>query len=218
MTLPASLFLDERPLAQAIAPPPEPPGDEPQSLVLAVELGQVAQQLRHRWARLDLNLPERGTWPALESWRPALHEAPACSAAPLAAGHPAAAHHTESGAGRTPRPAAPGRGILGQARKRRPAAAGDMRSRPTTGRLAGRTAALAPRARIGAALLLPAQLARPGADEGRQVEFRRRAQLAHQRVLVGKPVIRSCSPSPGPACTGSVAISPVRHIAPSPWA
>ncbi len=37
-------------------------------------LGQVAQQLRHRWARLDLNLPERGTWP-LESWRPALHEA-----------------------------------------------------------------------------------------------------------------------------------------------
>ncbi len=74
MTLPASLFLDERPLAQAIAPPPEPPGDEPQSLVLAVELGQVAQQLRHRWARLDLNLPERGTWP-LESWRPALHEA-----------------------------------------------------------------------------------------------------------------------------------------------
>lgn len=29
---------------------------------------------RHRWARLDLNLPERGTWP-LESWRPALHEA-----------------------------------------------------------------------------------------------------------------------------------------------
>lgn len=40
MTLPASLFLDERPLAQAIAPPPEPPGDEPQSLVLAVELGQ----------------------------------------------------------------------------------------------------------------------------------------------------------------------------------
>ena len=74
MTLPASLFLDEHPLAQAIAPPPEPPGDEPQSLVLAVELGQVAQQLRHRWARLDLNLPERGTWP-LESWRPALHEA-----------------------------------------------------------------------------------------------------------------------------------------------
>ncbi|MBH9302526.1 hypothetical protein I5K65_24055 [Pseudomonas aeruginosa] len=74
MTLPASLFLDERPLAQAIAPPPEPPGDEPQSLVLAVELGQVAQQLRHRWARLVLNLPERGTWP-LESWRPALHEA-----------------------------------------------------------------------------------------------------------------------------------------------
>lgn len=71
MTLPASLFLDERPLAQAIAPP-ELPGDEPQSLVLAVELGQVAQQLRQRWARLDLSLPERGTWP-LESWRPALH-------------------------------------------------------------------------------------------------------------------------------------------------
>ena len=74
MTLPASLFLDERPFAQAIAPPPKPPGDEPQSLVLAVELGQVAQQLRQRWARLDLSLPERGTWP-LESWRPALHEA-----------------------------------------------------------------------------------------------------------------------------------------------
>ena len=73
MTLPASLFLDERPLAQAIAPP-ELPGDEPQSLVLAVELGQVVQQLRQRWARLDLSLPERGTWP-LESWRPALHEA-----------------------------------------------------------------------------------------------------------------------------------------------
>ncbi|ESR71862.1 hypothetical protein T266_07060 [Pseudomonas aeruginosa VRFPA05] len=65
MTHPASLFLDERPLAQAIAPP-ELPGDEPQSLVLAVELGQVAQQLRQRWARLDLSLPERGTWP-LES-------------------------------------------------------------------------------------------------------------------------------------------------------
>ncbi len=58
MTLPASLFLDERPLAQAIAPP-ELPGDEPQSLVLAVELGQVAQQLRQRWARLDLSLPAR---------------------------------------------------------------------------------------------------------------------------------------------------------------
>lgn len=74
MTLPASLFLDELPLAQAIAPPPEPPGDEPQSLVLAVELGQVAQQLRQRWTRLELSLPERGTWP-LESWRPALYEA-----------------------------------------------------------------------------------------------------------------------------------------------
>ncbi|MFP8981742.1 hypothetical protein ACLI36_35400, partial [Pseudomonas aeruginosa] len=73
MTLPASLFLDELPLAQAIAPP-ELPGDEPQSLVLAVELAQVAQQLRQRWERLDLNLPDRGTWP-LESWRPALHEA-----------------------------------------------------------------------------------------------------------------------------------------------
>ncbi|MGC3610345.1 hypothetical protein ACPTJN_30455, partial [Pseudomonas aeruginosa] len=55
MTLPATLFLDERPLAQAIAPPPDPPGDEPLSLVLAFELGQVAQQQRHRWARLDLN-------------------------------------------------------------------------------------------------------------------------------------------------------------------
>ncbi|MDI9843331.1 hypothetical protein QM333_35180, partial [Pseudomonas aeruginosa] len=53
MTLPASLFLDERPLAQAIAPP-ELPGDEPQSLVLAVELGQVAQRCRSCWARLDL--------------------------------------------------------------------------------------------------------------------------------------------------------------------
>lgn len=92
MTLPASLFLDERPLAQAIAPPPEPPGDEPQSLVLAVELGQVAQQLRHRWARLDLNLPERGTWP-LESWRrPCTRRSTACSAAPRRPARGSASH------------------------------------------------------------------------------------------------------------------------------
>ncbi len=136
MTLPASLFLDERPLAQAIAPPPEPPGDEPQSLVLAVELGQVAQQLRHRWARLDLNLPERGTWP-LESWRPALHEALY--------------------------------GLLGGAAQARPwqritlnpaLAAGGRGSRPTTGRLAGRTTALARPGRV--LVRTPAVAAQPG--------------------------------------------------------
>ncbi len=153
MTLPASLFLDERPLAQAIAPPPEPPGDEPQSLVLAVELGQVAQQLRHRWARLDLNLPERGTWP-LESWRPALNEA----LYGLLGGAAQAPHHTESGAGRTPRPAAPGHPRPGG---RRPAlAAGGRGSRPTTGRLAGRTTALARPGRV--LVRTPAVAAQPG--------------------------------------------------------
>lgn len=92
MTLPASLFLDERPLAQAIAPPPEPPGDEPQSLVLAVELGQVAQQLRHRWARLDLNLPERGTWPLESCARPCTRRSTACSAAPRRPARGSASH------------------------------------------------------------------------------------------------------------------------------
>ncbi len=180
MTLPASLFLDERPLAQAIAPPPEPPGDEPQSLVLAVELGQVAQQLRHRWARLDLNLPERGTWP-LESWRPALHEALYGLLGGAAQARPWQRITPESGAGRTPRPAAPGHPRPGG---RRPALAAGGR-KPPDDWPAGRAddCSGTPRARIGAYACCCCS-ARPGADEGRRVEFRRRAQLAHRRTQV----------------------------------
>lgn len=180
MTLPASLFLDERPLAQAIAPPPEPPGDEPQSLVLAVELGQVAQQLRHRWARLDLNLPERGTWP-LESWRPALHEA--------LYGLLGGAAQARPWQRITLNPALDARhgrlrlDILGQAEEgRRWLPAAVEAARRLAGWQGGRLLWHA-QARIGAYACC-CRSARPGADEGRRVEFRRRAQLAHRRTQV----------------------------------
>ena len=50
MTLPASLFLDERPLAQAIAPPPEPPGgivasEGCGSISMLLEFGKVLSSL-----------------------------------------------------------------------------------------------------------------------------------------------------------------------------
>ncbi|KES25738.1 MULTISPECIES: hypothetical protein [Pseudomonas] len=54
--------------------PRERPRDEPQSLVLAVELGLLAQRWRRRWPELRLSLPRGGTWP-LHSWPQALHEA-----------------------------------------------------------------------------------------------------------------------------------------------
>lgn len=46
------------------------PGEEPQSQVLAVELGQLAE----RWPLLRLALPGKGTWPLL-SWPQALQQA-----------------------------------------------------------------------------------------------------------------------------------------------
>lgn len=50
------------------------PQDDPQSLVLAVELAQLAAQWRERWPGLRLSLPASGTWP-LESWPEALRGA-----------------------------------------------------------------------------------------------------------------------------------------------
>ncbi len=50
------------------------PYDDPQYLVLAVELARLAEQWRARWPGLRLNLPQSGTWP-LESWPDALGEA-----------------------------------------------------------------------------------------------------------------------------------------------
>ncbi|MDF3936932.1 hypothetical protein, partial [Pseudomonas citronellolis] len=45
-----------------------------QSLVLAVELGLLAQRWRQRWPELRLSLPRGGTWPLL-SWPQALQDA-----------------------------------------------------------------------------------------------------------------------------------------------
>ena len=53
---------------------PENPGAEPQSLVMAVELGLLAQRWRRRWPELRLSLPAGGTWPLL-SWPEALQQA-----------------------------------------------------------------------------------------------------------------------------------------------
>lgn len=50
------------------------PQDDPQSLVLAVELARLAAQWRRHWPGLRLSLPATGTWP-LESWPEALHGA-----------------------------------------------------------------------------------------------------------------------------------------------
>ncbi|QRY78760.1 hypothetical protein JVX91_24810 [Pseudomonas sp. PDNC002] len=50
------------------------PYDDPQYLVLAVELARHAQQWRTRWPGLRLSLPQSGTWP-LESWPDALGDA-----------------------------------------------------------------------------------------------------------------------------------------------
>ncbi|WP_374438676.1 hypothetical protein [Pseudomonas panipatensis] len=52
----------------------QPPREEPQSLVMAVELGMLAQRWRHCWPGLRLTLPQGGTWP-LHTWPDALHEA-----------------------------------------------------------------------------------------------------------------------------------------------
>ncbi|MFV3304302.1 hypothetical protein ACNFBT_03335 [Pseudomonas sp. NY15181] len=58
------------PVARPFGAPP----DDPQSLVLAVELARLAAQWRERWPGLRLNLPQSGTWP-LESWPEALRGA-----------------------------------------------------------------------------------------------------------------------------------------------
>jgi len=50
------------------------PYDDPQYLVLAVELARHAAQWRTRWPGLRLSLPQSGTWP-LESWPDALGDA-----------------------------------------------------------------------------------------------------------------------------------------------
>ncbi|PJI50199.1 MAG: hypothetical protein CTR55_04960 [Pseudomonas sp.] len=50
------------------------PYDDPQYLVLAVELARLASQWRARWPGLRLSLPQSGTWP-LESWPDALGDA-----------------------------------------------------------------------------------------------------------------------------------------------
>ncbi|WP_448679882.1 hypothetical protein [Pseudomonas nicosulfuronedens] len=50
------------------------PYDDPQYLVLAVELARLATIWRARWPGLCLSLPQSGTWP-LESWPDALGEA-----------------------------------------------------------------------------------------------------------------------------------------------
>ena len=50
------------------------PCDDPQYLVLAVELARHAAQWRARWPGVRLSLPQSGTWP-LESWPDALGEA-----------------------------------------------------------------------------------------------------------------------------------------------
>lgn len=50
------------------------PCDDPQYLVLAVELARHAARWRTRWPGLRLSLPQSGTWP-LESWPDALGEA-----------------------------------------------------------------------------------------------------------------------------------------------
>lgn len=63
----------ERPLPPAALLSHEP-YDDPQYLVLAVELARLATQWRARWPGLRLSLPQSGTWP-LESWPDALGEA-----------------------------------------------------------------------------------------------------------------------------------------------
>lgn len=74
MSLPALVT----PNTSAPLPPAAPqfgtPQDDPQSLVLAVELARLAAQWRQRWPGLRLSLPASGTWP-LESWPDALRGA-----------------------------------------------------------------------------------------------------------------------------------------------
>ena len=76
MSLPA--FATPIPSLQSPLPPAallrSEPYDDPQYLVLAVELARHAAQWRERWPGLRLNLPQSGTWP-LESWPDALGEA-----------------------------------------------------------------------------------------------------------------------------------------------
>lgn len=74
MSLPAfATPILAKPLPLA-APRLEAPYDDPQYLVLAVELARFATQWRERCPGLRLSLPQSGTWP-LESWPEALHEA-----------------------------------------------------------------------------------------------------------------------------------------------
>ena len=63
----------QRPLLPAALLRSEP-CDDPQYLVLAVELARLATHWRARWPGLNLSLPLSGTWP-LESWPDALGEA-----------------------------------------------------------------------------------------------------------------------------------------------
>ncbi|MDH1012832.1 hypothetical protein N5J43_25270 [Pseudomonas nicosulfuronedens] len=76
MSLPA--FATPIPALQRPLPPAallrSEPYDDPQYLVLAVELARLATQWRARWPGLRLSLPQSGTWP-LESWPDALGEA-----------------------------------------------------------------------------------------------------------------------------------------------
>jgi len=76
MSLPA--FATPIPALQNPLPPAallrSEPYDDPQYLVLAVELARHAAQWRARWPGLRLSLPQSGTWP-LESWPDALGEA-----------------------------------------------------------------------------------------------------------------------------------------------
>ncbi|MCP1647470.1 hypothetical protein [Pseudomonas nitroreducens] len=76
MSLPA--FAPPIPALQRPLPPAallrSEPYDDPQYLVLAVELARLAEQWRARWPGLRLSLPQNGTWP-LESWPDALGEA-----------------------------------------------------------------------------------------------------------------------------------------------
>ncbi|MDN6859541.1 hypothetical protein QO207_23375 [Pseudomonas sp. CAN2814] len=76
MSLPA--FATPIPALQRPLPPAallrSEPYDDPQYLVLAVELARLATQWRKRWPGLRLSLPQSGTWP-LESWPDALGDA-----------------------------------------------------------------------------------------------------------------------------------------------
>lgn len=50
------------------------PKDDPQSLVLAVELATVLDKLRQHWPEAQIHYAEKGTWPII-SWPSTLHQA-----------------------------------------------------------------------------------------------------------------------------------------------